>query len=98
MTSKHQATAEVEFFFDTRMKPMVKALRTGPRIAPAAVMSDLGLVRYLGYQTPSLPALRARLEQEQAALLADGAPPVEAAVRSVVEAAAPAWRSARGRR
>jgi D-hydroxyproline dehydrogenase subunit beta len=27
---------------------------------------------YLGYQTPSLPALRARLEQEQAALLADG--------------------------
>ena len=40
---------------------------------PAAVMSDLGLVRYLGYAVaPSLPKLRARLEAEQAALLADG--------------------------
>ncbi|MCW3475808.1 TIGR03364 family FAD-dependent oxidoreductase [Limobrevibacterium gyesilva] len=40
---------------------------------PAAVMSDLGLVRYLGYGVaPSLPALRARLEAEQAAWLADG--------------------------
>jgi len=39
---------------------------------PAAVMSDLGLVRYLGYAMPSLPALRARLEAEQAAQLADG--------------------------
>jgi FAD dependent oxidoreductase TIGR03364 len=39
---------------------------------PAAVMSDLGLVRYLGYRTKSLPALRARLEAEQPALLADG--------------------------
>jgi D-hydroxyproline dehydrogenase subunit beta len=40
---------------------------------PAAVMSDLGLVRYLGYAgCPSLPALRARLEREQAAVLADG--------------------------
>jgi FAD dependent oxidoreductase TIGR03364 len=40
---------------------------------PSPVMSDLGLVRYLGYQVaPSLPALRARLEQEQAAWLADG--------------------------
>lgn len=39
----------------------------------AAVMSDLGLVRYLGYAgCPSLPALRARLEAEQAAWLADG--------------------------
>jgi glycine/D-amino acid oxidase-like deaminating enzyme len=35
-------------------------------------MSDLGLVRYLGYRTPSLPALRARLEAEQPAFLADG--------------------------
>jgi D-hydroxyproline dehydrogenase subunit beta len=40
---------------------------------PAPVMSDLGLVRYLGYAAaPSLPALRARLEQEQAAWLGDG--------------------------
>ncbi len=36
-------------------------------------MSDLGLVRYLGYAAVrSLPALRARLEREQAAQLADG--------------------------
>jgi FAD dependent oxidoreductase TIGR03364 len=42
-------------------------------VLPAAVMSDLGLVRYLGYAgAPSLPALRARLEAEQAAHLADG--------------------------
>jgi FAD dependent oxidoreductase TIGR03364 len=40
---------------------------------PAAVMSDLGLVRYLGYAgVPGLPALRARLEAEQADALADG--------------------------
>jgi len=39
----------------------------------AAVMSDLGLVRYLGYaNSPSLPALRARLEAEQGEWLADG--------------------------
>ena len=50
---------------------MLRLADPGHRL-PAAVMSDLGLVRYLGYQTPSLPALRARLEQEQAALLADG--------------------------
>jgi FAD dependent oxidoreductase TIGR03364 len=38
-----------------------------------AVMSDLGLVRYLGYAaSPGLPALRARLEAEQAEWLADG--------------------------
>jgi FAD dependent oxidoreductase TIGR03364 len=49
------------------------------RVAPigallhAPVMSDLGLVRYLGYaEAPSLPALRQRLEREQAAWLADG--------------------------
>ncbi len=43
--------------------------------APLAspVMSDLGLVRYLGYEVAaSLPRLRARLEHEQAAWLADG--------------------------
>jgi FAD dependent oxidoreductase TIGR03364 len=40
---------------------------------PAPVMSDLGLVRYLGYAgCASLPALRARLEAEQAEWLADG--------------------------
>ncbi len=39
---------------------------------PAPLMSDLGLVRYLGYQGPRLRALRARLEAEQAAHLADG--------------------------
>lgn len=39
---------------------------------PAPLMSDLGLVRYLGYQGPRLGALRARLEAEQAAHLADG--------------------------
>jgi FAD dependent oxidoreductase TIGR03364 len=40
---------------------------------PGAVMSDLGLVRYLGYaDCPSLPALRARLEAEQAEELANG--------------------------
>jgi D-hydroxyproline dehydrogenase subunit beta len=40
---------------------------------PAPVMSDLGLVRYLGYaDCPSLPALRARLLEEQAPWLDDG--------------------------
>ena len=40
---------------------------------PAPVMSDLGLVRYLGYTgCPSLPALRARLQDEQQAWLDDG--------------------------
>ena len=38
-----------------------------------AIMSDLGLVRYLGYaNAPSLPKLRARLEEEQAEWLRDG--------------------------
>jgi FAD dependent oxidoreductase TIGR03364 len=40
---------------------------------PAPVMSDLGLVRYLGYAgCASLPQLRARLDAEQAEWLADG--------------------------
>jgi len=39
----------------------------------AAVMSDLGLVRYLGYaELPGASALRARLEAEQAAALDNG--------------------------
>jgi FAD dependent oxidoreductase TIGR03364 len=39
----------------------------------AAVMSDLGLVRYLGYaELPEASALRARLEAEQAAALDNG--------------------------
>jgi FAD dependent oxidoreductase TIGR03364 len=50
---------------------MLRVAAPGWRL-PAAVMSDLGLVRYLGYRTPSLPALRARLEAEQPDLLADG--------------------------
>jgi FAD dependent oxidoreductase TIGR03364 len=40
---------------------------------PAPVMSDLGMVRYLGYAgCASLPALRARLLAEQGAWLEDG--------------------------
>ena len=51
---------------------MMRVADPGWRL-PGAVMSDLGLVRYLGYaDCPSLPALRARLEQEQAQALADG--------------------------
>jgi FAD dependent oxidoreductase TIGR03364 len=49
------------------------------RVAPpgwtlrAPVMSDLGLIRYLGYaDCPSLPALRTRLGSEQPEHLADG--------------------------
>jgi FAD dependent oxidoreductase TIGR03364 len=51
---------------------MLRVAAPGWRL-PAAIMSDLGLVRYLGYAAcPSLPALRARLERERAAHLADG--------------------------
>jgi FAD dependent oxidoreductase TIGR03364 len=50
---------------------MLRVAAPGWRL-PAAVMSDLGLVRYLGYRTASLPALRARLEAEQPELLDDG--------------------------
>jgi FAD dependent oxidoreductase TIGR03364 len=51
---------------------MLRVAPPGWRL-PAPVMSDLGLARYLGYAgCASLPALRARLEQEQAAWLADG--------------------------
>lgn len=40
---------------------------------PGAVMSDLSLVRYLGYsELPEAAALRARLEEEQAEALANG--------------------------
>jgi glycine/D-amino acid oxidase-like deaminating enzyme len=40
---------------------------------PGAVMSDLGLVRYLGYaELPEAAALRRRLEAEQAEWLANG--------------------------
>lgn len=40
---------------------------------PSAVMGDLSLARYLGYaKCPSLPALRARLEAEQASHLSHG--------------------------
>ncbi len=50
---------------------MLRLADPGVRL-PAPLMSDLGLVRYLGYQGPGLPALRTRLEAEQAPLLADG--------------------------
>ncbi|HEX3350853.1 MAG TPA: TIGR03364 family FAD-dependent oxidoreductase [Acetobacteraceae bacterium] len=51
---------------------MMRVAAPGWRL-PAAVMSDLGLIRYLGYaDCPSLAALRARLEREQTAWLADG--------------------------
>ena len=40
---------------------------------PGAIMSDLGMVRYLGYaDCPSLPALHRRLRQEKPQALADG--------------------------
>ncbi len=51
---------------------MLRVADPGWRL-PGAVMSDLGLVRYLGYAgCPSLPALHARLRQEQGQELADG--------------------------
>jgi FAD dependent oxidoreductase TIGR03364 len=51
---------------------MLRVAAPGWRL-PSPVMSDLGLVRYLGYaECPSLPALRARLQEEQAPWLADG--------------------------
>jgi FAD dependent oxidoreductase TIGR03364 len=50
---------------------MLRVTNPGWRL-PAAVMSDLGLVRYLGYRTAALTALRARLEAEQPHDLADG--------------------------
>ena len=51
---------------------MMRVADPGWRL-PGAVMSDLGLVRYLGYAgCPSLPALEARLRAEQGQELADG--------------------------
>jgi FAD dependent oxidoreductase TIGR03364 len=51
---------------------MLRVADPGFRL-PAGVMSDLGLVRYLGYaDCPTLPALRARLAQEQPEWLANG--------------------------
>ncbi len=50
---------------------MLRVAAPGWRL-PAAVMSDLGLARYLGYRTPSLPALQERLQAEQPDHLADG--------------------------
>ena len=50
---------------------MLRLADPGIRL-PAPLMSDLGLVRYLGYEGPRLPALRARLDAEQPAHLADG--------------------------
>jgi len=51
---------------------MLRVAAPGFRL-PGAVMSDLGLVRYLGYKdSPSLPALAARLRAEQPDELAHG--------------------------
>jgi len=51
---------------------MMRLAAPGWRL-PAAVMSDLGLLRYAGYaDCPSLPALRGRVATEQAPWLADG--------------------------
>jgi FAD dependent oxidoreductase TIGR03364 len=51
---------------------MLRLAAPGWRL-PAAVMSDLGLLRYPGYtDCPSLPALRGRVAAEQAPWLADG--------------------------
>ena len=50
---------------------MLRLADPGPRY-PAPLMSDLGLVRYRGYQGRHLPALHARLAAEQPAHLADG--------------------------
>ncbi|WP_218036612.1 TIGR03364 family FAD-dependent oxidoreductase [Sphingobium sp. EM0848] len=57
----------------TRCKlQMLRLANPGYRL-PAAVMSDLGMVRYLGYSAlPEAAALRVRLEAEQAAHLAHG--------------------------
>jgi FAD dependent oxidoreductase TIGR03364 len=57
----------------TRCKLQMMRLASPGRRLPAAVMSDLGLVRYLGYAAlPEAAALRARLEAEQGAHLAHG--------------------------
>ncbi len=51
---------------------MLRLAAPGWRL-PATLMSDLGLLRYLGYaDCPSLSALRGRVAAEQAAWLADG--------------------------
>ena len=51
---------------------MLRVAAPGFRL-PGAVMSDLGLVRYLGYKdSPSLPSLAARLRAEQADELTHG--------------------------
>ncbi len=51
---------------------MLRLASPGFRL-PAPVMSDLSLVRYAGYAAlPQAPALRRRLEKEQAAHLANG--------------------------
>ena len=57
----------------TRCKlQMLRLAEPGYRL-PTAIMSDLGMVRYLGYATlPEAAALRQRLEAEQADHLANG--------------------------
>jgi FAD dependent oxidoreductase TIGR03364 len=57
----------------TRCKLHMLRLRAPAVPLPVPVMSDLGLVRYLGYaELPEAAALKARLEAEQADHLANG--------------------------
>lgn len=57
----------------TRCKLQMMRLASPGYRLPATVMSDLGLVRYLGYAAlPEAAALKARLEQEQGDHLAHG--------------------------
>ena len=57
----------------TRCKLQMMRLQSPGYRLPGAIMSDLGLVRYLGYSAlPQAAALRTRLETEQSELLANG--------------------------
>jgi FAD dependent oxidoreductase TIGR03364 len=57
----------------TRCKLQMMRLASPGYRLPATVMSDLGLIRYLGYAAlPEAAALKARLEAEQPAHLANG--------------------------
>jgi FAD dependent oxidoreductase TIGR03364 len=57
----------------TRCKLQMMRLASPGYRLPATIMSDLGLIRYLGYATlPEADALRARLEVERPAHLANG--------------------------
>lgn len=64
---------ELADFGLTRCKLQMLRLRSPGYRLPGAVMSDLGLVRYLGYAAlPEAAALKTRLESERAEHLANG--------------------------